>query len=300
MKLDRERQGEMLALIGVVLWALFPIVTILTYSSALPAVVSLAWSTLFAGIFLGIVFALRRSWSEIRNKSALKDIALIALFNGVGYYTFFFIGLKYTSAGNASIMSLMEVFFSFLFFQVFKGQRMPRVYIFGSVLMLAGSIVLLLPNLQSLNKGDFFIFAATIFAPIGNFYQQAARKKVSSGTIIFVRSVMATPLIFFMAYLLGDKVSYVDFRQSFVFLLINGAVLLGLSKIIWTETIHRISVPKAISMSLSIMPFLTLFFAWLILKEVPTVWQLVSLAPLVAGVILITRRPQLVPMQDYA
>ncbi|MBI2356020.1 MAG: DMT family transporter [Candidatus Doudnabacteria bacterium] len=75
-------------------------------------------------------------------------------------------------------------------------------------------------------------------------------------------------------------------RQSWLVLLINGLIMLGLSKIFWLEAIHRISVVKANALS-SMGPLATLFFAWIILRDAPTSWQLLSIVPMIFGVVLL-------------
>ena len=75
-------------------------------------------------------------------------------------------------------------------------------------------------------------------------------------------------------------------KQVWFLLLLNGVVIFGISKIFWVEGIHRMSVTKANALS-SLNPFITLIFAWLLLKDAPTVWQLSALAPMILGVILL-------------
>jgi len=93
--------------------------------------------------------------------------------------------------------------------------------------------------------------------------------------------------LFLLAYALGARVSLADARASLLFLLINGVLLLGLSKLFWIEAIHRISVTKGVALS-SVNPFLTLLLAWLILHQAPAMWQIAGLIPLVAGVLFLT------------
>ena len=71
------------------------------------------------------------------------------------------------------------------------------------------------------------------------------------------------------------------------FLLISGIFLFGVSKILWIESIHRISVTKANALE-SIAPLFTIIFAWIILQQQPTLWQALSFAPSFIGVLLLT------------
>ena len=281
-----KRMGEIYVYLGAVLWAFFPVITILSYGR-LPSLLSLAWSTFFSVFFFAIVVSYKKTWYQLKNPLVWKYIFFIVLFIGVLFYSFYFIGLETTSAGNSGIIALFEVFTSFLFFNLFKKEFISAEHISGSILMICGAFIVLLPNLHAVQIGDFFILAATFFPPIGNYYQQKVRKIASSETIMFARSLVTTPIIFILAFLLRQRVSAETIILSLPYLLINGLLLFGLSKLFWIEAIHRISVTKGNALS-SMTPFLTLIIAWIFLKQSPNLWQLVSLVPLVAGVLLLT------------
>jgi drug/metabolite transporter (DMT)-like permease len=286
MTKSEKRKGEIYIYIGAILWAFFPVITILSYGK-LPSLLSLAWSTFFSVIFFSVVVSYKKTWYQLKNPLVWKYIFFIVLFIGVLFYSFYFTGLETTSAGNAGIIALFEVFTSFLFFNLFKKEFISTEHIVGSILMICGALIVLLPNLRAVRIGDFFILAATFFTPIGNYYQQKIRKIASSETIMFARSLITTPIIFLLAYLLHQHVSAEMIKLSLPYLLINGLLLFGVTKLFWIEAIHRISVTKGNALS-SITPFLTLIIAWIFLKQSPNLWQLVSLIPLVAGVLLLT------------
>lgn len=284
-KLSAERQGELFIFGEAALWSLFPIITILSYNKVSP-LMSLSVSSLFAALFFGAVITLKKSWQELLNKSALKNILLATFFIGILYYVFYFFGLRYTSAGNASIISLSEVFFSYIFFHVLKKDYIPLEHLIGSALMIAGALVVLYPNMHKFQPGDILILIAAFIAPFGNYYVRKARKVVSTESIMFVRSVISGIVIFIFALVIKGASSYLDVKSSLLFLIINGVFLLGLSKIMWIEGIHRISVTKANALG-SLSPLLTLFFVWIFFKTSPTVWQSFSFVPMFFGVVLL-------------
>lgn len=287
MKLNREKQGELFIFIEQALWGLFPVITILSLNK-LPPLVALAGSTFFATIFFAFMISLKNKWAEIKNTSVLSDILLATFFIGVLYYLFSFLGLQYTSAGNASIIGLTQVFFSYLFFHVFRKDYVPVQHIWGAILMVAGAFIVLYPNLQSLRIGDLLILSAAAIAPFGNFFTQRARKVVSTETIMFIRSFITTIVIFSLALIFNPTIPFSDLKDSSVFLLINGIFLLGLSKILWVEAIHRIPVMKANALG-SVVPLFTLFYAWMLLQNYPTPYQLLSLIPMAFGIILLSK-----------
>ncbi len=263
-------------------------VTILTYSSLTP-LFSAALGTLLAAAFFAIVLTLRKRWNHLLRRTAWKDMVLTSFFIGVLFYGFMFTGLRYTTAGNGAILSLMEVFFSFLILGLFlKHEQLSPRHVLGGTLMVLGALCVLLPNASVFQRGDLFIIAATACAPLGNKYAQLARKRVSSETIMFFRSVLSGLFLLFLATFLEPIPSSTTIVSSFGFLFVNGVILLGLSKILWIEGIHRIPITKAISLE-SVMPFMTLIVAYVVLHEPVTPFQILGLLPIIAGISLLTK-----------
>lgn len=281
-----KRRGELFLLSNTFLWSFFPIITVLSYA-ALPGLVSLLWSTAFSALFFAGVITYRKKWAEINNIVLWKYTALIAFFIGVLYYSLYFLGLETTTPGNAALIALFEVFTAFIFFNVLRGERVSLDYKIGGVLMVIGAGIVLVRNFSGVNLGDVFILAATFCAPVGNLFTQKARRIASSEMVMFLRSVISVPAILFLTYVFHTSSSLEDLAVSLPLLFINGFFLIGLSKIFWVEGIHRVTVAKGVALG-GLSPLLTLLFAWLILHQAPSIWQLTSLVPLLLGVLLLT------------
>ncbi|MDO8522428.1 MAG: DMT family transporter [bacterium] len=284
--MSEERKGEWFVYLSGILWAFFPVVTVLTYHS-IGSAASLLWTDVFATIFFAGLIVYRGKLAELRSALLWKYGFLAALFIGVLYYSLIFIGLEFTSPGNVAIISLFEVFTTFLVFNVYEKEFFSSGHTVGAVLMLIGAGIVLVRDFSGLNIGDLFVLAAVLFSPWGNVFQQRARDFASSESIMFIRSLLSIPALGVLAYTLGPNISFEDFRVSLPFLLVNGVLLFGLSKFFWIEAIHRISVTKGVALS-SVTPFLTLMIAWAVLGQVPNIWQLASLVPLTIGVLLLT------------
>jgi len=289
IKLSNERQGEIIIVLEALLWGLFPIMTVLALKS-IPTLLALAWSTLFGAIFFALIISFKRGWQQLKNKDILKDILLSTLLLGVLYYIFFFFGLQYTSPGNASLIAMIEIFFSFCFFNLWHKELVTSKQITGAILMVIGGIIVLYSNIHRFQIGDILILLAGFVAPLGNFFQRRARKSVSSEAILFIRSLLSAIVIFVLAYFTKADFSAVDLRKVFIFLIINGFFLLGLSKFLWVEGIHRIGVMKANALS-GLAPLITLLFAWLLLGNLPTKFQLFAFVPMFFGIILLSNDP---------
>lgn len=286
--LSPQREGELFIGMGTILWSLFPIVTVLSFSS-LPPLLSLSGSSFFAALFFGTVVVIKKEWGQLRNRKALGDILLATLILGVLYYVFYFSGLRSTSPGNASIIALTEIFFSFVFFHVWNKEWIPPKHVVGALLMVCGAGIVLYPNIHGIHIGDMLIVSASLIAPLGNFFQRRARLTVSSSTILFIRSLIAGIFTFILASLFHQSASILQLNSSMIFLAINGLIILGFSKLLWVEAIHRISVTKGNALS-AISPLLTLLFAWIFLHQHATHYQLLSIIPMIIGVRLLSAK----------
>ena len=117
--MSQEKIGEISVLSSSVLWALFPILAILSYSGLSP-IASLSWTTLLSFFFFFGVAIYRSSWVNIFTKEIFFLLLSVTIILSVLFYTLFFFGLQYTSAGNAGIIATFEILFSFIFFNMWK------------------------------------------------------------------------------------------------------------------------------------------------------------------------------------
>ena len=286
MALSKTTTGDLFILSEACLWGLLPVVITLSYFSISP-VASLFFSTFFATLFLGGWLTINKQWSQLLIKEAWFDILLVTLLLAVLYYAFYFTGLKYTTPNNVSIIALSESFFSYLFFQLWKKEYFSTRHLIGSILILIGAMIVLLPKTSYWHMGDWFIVCAAMIAPLGNHFQQKARRKVGSIALLFARSLLALPFLFVAMLYFSGVPSLLSMQHSFWFVIVNGCLLFGFSKILWVEGIHRIPVTKAVALS-SVAPIFTILFSYLILKQSPTVWQLMAFIPIFFGLFLLT------------
>lgn len=283
---NKAFQGELFIIGSAPLWSLFPIFSILAIASIAPLYTA-ALSTLSAAIAFAIFLTIKKEWHQVLDKSAWKDILLVTLIIGVVFYSLIFIGLQRTTAGNASIISLMEIFFTIVILRAWKKEQLTKKKVFGSIFMVVGAMLILFQGNIQLNEGDLIILVATAIPPAGNYFAQQARKKVGSNTILFLRSLLAGLFVLALAIIFEPTPTQAALTESMPFIIINGVLLLGLSKIFWLEGIHRIPISKAISLS-AVTPGLTLFFAYFILNEIPTIWQILGYIPMAFGIFILT------------
>ncbi len=290
--LSRDRKGEFAAYGTAVLWSLFPVVTVLTVQGLSPLFTA-SIATGFSAIFFACMISLRRGWSQLLCRAAWKDMLLATFFIGIVFYAFVFVGYRFTSAGNGAVVSLMEIFFTFLLINILlKHERFDPLHGLGALLMVAGALFVLLPGRsESWNIGDLLIFISTMAPPLGNLYAKRARKAVSAETLMFVRSGVSAPFLLLLAFLFESPPSFSVLQSSFPYLVFSGVILLGLSKILWIEAIHRLPIGKTVALT-EVGVFLTLLFAYLFLDQPATMKQVIGAVPMMIGLFLLTKKPE--------
>lgn len=297
--LSPQRKGELCVFLSALLWGLFPVVTIVTYARIGTMTVG-GISTLIGAAFFAMILTVRGRWAELSERRAWKGILLTSLFTGIIFYSLIFLALRFTTAGNESIMALMEVFSSFLIMSVLL-QREPLALrnISGAACMVAGALIILLPKASGWHAGDILVIIAVFFAPFGNRYGKEAREFVSAETIMFCRSIVGGCFLLLLGAFLESPPTMNALVEAMPYLLLNGIMLLGVSKILWIEGIHLIPITKAVSMEI-ITPAVTLIAAFFILHEQVTLPQLLGLAPMIVGMFLLTGKSSHVPHDALA
>ena len=290
--LSAERTGELFVLAGVTLWGAFPILTKLSLNSITP-IFSLALATLLSCLLFGPLVLFTGKAKFLLVRAAYLPILLVSLINGIGYYYFVFTGMALTSAGNSGIILLTEVFFSFVVLTIIGQEQFNREHFIGALFVVGGAVLALLPELiisddWRIIKGDLLITLGCAIAPIGNIFTRKARQLVPSSVILLIRSLIAGPILLAIAMFQDSTPTSSAISSSLLVIALNGLISMGISKLLWVEAIHRISIPKAISLT-SVCPAITLFLAFFILDEQPSWYQMLAIAPLMFGVFMLTR-----------
>jgi|GEM_PF-237144 len=285
--LREQRKGETFLLAEEFLWGWFPIVTLLSYQFIDP-LWAMAITIFIATIFFAGIMQARGLWPELRRREAWADLFWASFFILL-LFVLLFVGLSFTTAGNAALILFLQVLFAYLYFNVFKGEIMTPTHKAGVVLVSIGAFLVLFPDQMGFNKGDLLVLLAAMVAPVGNRYQQRARRHVHATTLLFVRNLFSLPALFPLAWLLAASHPDLEALAAIWWLLLlNGLFLMGLSKIFWIEGLHRLAITKVSAMT-ALSPLFTMIFAYPVLGEIPGRWQLGGILPILLGGILITR-----------
>ena len=283
---NQERKGEIYMVMVSLLESLFPIFSL--FSIALVgAIYSYFFSIIIAAIIFTSLVIYNNKLHELTNPQARKDLLLTAFFINT-LFVLVFLGLQYTTAGNMAVIIFLQVLFAYLYFNVIGKESLSKTHTIGAVIMGIGAIDILLPDDMVFNKGDLIILLASALAPFANLYQKRARNFASAHSILAFRNLIAIPFIFLIAYVSEVTPSIENIISASPYLIGIGVLVLGVSKVLYIEALHRITITK-ISALLALIPLFTIVFAYFILNEVPSLRQLFGIIPIIIGGYLITK-----------
>lgn len=247
---------------------------------------------LLSTAFFGIVTAVRGEMI-LPNRECIRDILIAAILIGVVYYGLTFIGIRYSTPGNTAIVSLSEILFAYLLIGLLlKHEAVHREHVLGSLLMIFGCALILVPKSSGWHVGDGIILLASMFPSLGNMAMQRARKHVSAAFIMLWRSLIGGVFLAILAFTFEPVPNFSDVVKVLPSIVFGGIMLLGLSKILWIEAIHRMPITRTLSIA-AIQPLLTMLFSFLLLAQKPTLAQCMSFLPMALGLLFLVRSPSL-------
>lgn len=290
---NQKRFAESILVLKNVFSGLFPVITIIAYTNLLSPFAALAWGYVIATILFATIITIKKEWRvNILNKKALKDILMAVIIIAIGFHGLYFLSLQFTSAQNVSLLSLMEIVFSFLIIGfITKKEPISKKHIFGAFLMLCSAIIILFRNSTAFNIGDLLILGAVALAPIGNIFAKRALYQVSLSYLLFMRSLIGAIVFFIASYFFEESLSIEVLIKSVPYLLFSGLVFLGVMKIITMFGFKKTSVTHTISFA-SLKPVFAFIFAWILLKETPTNIQIIATIPSFIGLYILATAQQ--------
>lgn len=286
--LNRQTQGELYVLSASFIEAWFPI-AIFYIAHSLGGIHGLFYSLVIAGILLGIHAVWSGKYKQFADTSAYPALLKTSLIMST-LFMLIFVGAQYTTASHVALIIFLQLLFAYLYFQRYLEEKLNRQHLLGAFLMGLGAIVILFPmdEVWHINLGDGLVLLAAMLAPLGNYYQKQARLKVASTNILLTRSLIGMPVVYLVASVFEVAPSWQMIQAQWAWLLFLGLMIFVVAKILWMESLHRLSIAK-VNALYAVSPLLTLLLAYWLLNEVPSFWQLLAVLPILLGGYLITR-----------
>lgn len=285
-----ERIGELFILAETVLFGLFPIIA--GHATRLmPPVLFAGVCTIVAAICLFFYMLVTGQLKNLINKKAFLYILGVTAFVVIIPSIFIFIGTSKTSSVNTAILLQTELLFTFLIYGFFGIEKINLQKIIGAAITLIGATVVLFNGVIGFKLGDILIIAGTLFYPIGNIFAKKALEVSTPARILFIRNIIGG------FFLIGISIYFENYNSSINTYVLNnlrdialaGILIFFISKVLWYEGMRRIDVSKALSIAIS-APAFSLVYAAIFLKELPTIYQMMGLFVVMAGLLILTQQ----------
>lgn len=247
-----------------------------------------------AGLAIGLVLlspflARRGRWKRLFARDVAPNLLAIGLFSGTA--TVIYINaLAYTTPANAAIMAQVEVLYSALLCAHFLRERLSWSQGAGSLLVMAGTGLILAHDLSSPRwKGDLMVLATPWMFQASHIFSKRLPKDLDpvtvSGGRIFYGLIALAP---FCVWTLVNEPRWSWSPEALTILFLQGLLMSSLNFVLWYMAILRMDLAKATAIMLS-YPALTVLFSWALGRERIYPVQLAGLAITLGGAYWVSR-----------
>jgi drug/metabolite transporter (DMT)-like permease len=232
----------------------------------------------------------------LRGKIALPRRDVIGLLMvgmvGNGLYQLFFVhGLARTRAGNAALIVAAAPAFIALFARARGLERVKRMTLVGIALSVAGVGLVIAGSAKSSNGqttllGSLLVFCGVLCWAVYTIMLQPYTRRIDVIKLSAITMVGgAVPLLIAsMPALIGTNWSAVS-RGGWLALFYSSVISMGVAYFFWYRGL-RVLGPTRTAVYANLQPIIALLVAWAFLGEIPTIFQGVGAATIVAGVFL--------------
>lgn len=278
MKSRAEKEGEWFMMIQILLNSFYPIL-LHEGGEHIPGLQFLAYTTLLGiPLYLG-TSVFRKELGELKNFTVWPYLLGVTFFISIIPFALIFMAAGETSGINIALLLQSELLFTTLF-AAFIGEALGPWRMFGILAVLLGNIFVLFNGAGFLNKADLILFLAPAFFPLGNFFAKKAMQQVSWSTVLLFRTTLGGGIIFILALMFETWVP-LNSRDGLI-LLLFGLGTFGLGRIFWSLALHRLALNKTVALGMT-APGLSLIWAVLLLREVPSLYQWLGITFIACG-----------------
>ena len=274
-------------------------------------------NVLFAANFIAgwTLFAIyRKQWTRATfSKITGRDwwnMVIFTILASVIAPTLFFIGLMLTQVINVVLISTLSIPLSLFFGWLVLKQRPSLGVVLSSILALVGILITFFLHqsepmsvsmkmtMANVGRGTLGHFLATIpksgeiciavsvtFTAFGVMLSEKVLDHVPTGIFSPLTALAGSIVFFFIAVIVFGWGHFIDLLDPFLWewMFLYGAIIVGLGLYLWYRGIHG-TFPADFSIANSFTPVAGIFFAFLILGEVPEWGQIIGGLVILCGI----------------
>ena len=249
---------------------------------------------LWAGLALGLAalspwLAARGRWRRMLARDVAPSLLAMGFFSGLAT-AIYIVALNYTTPVNAVILAQIEVLYSALLSAHFLDERPTPKQSLASLLVVAGTALIVLHDLRSPRwRGDLMILATPWMYQVSHVFSKKLPRDLDATTLsggrVFYGLITMLPLA---AWSLARGAAWNWEPAALRLLLAQGLLMSSLNFVLWYVAIRGMELAKATTMLLS-YPALTLAFSWGLGREPVRSAQIAGLACTFAGALWTAR-----------
>jgi drug/metabolite transporter (DMT)-like permease len=242
-----------------------------------------------AALFLLLV-ALARGRFSLPRRDVIRLLMFGVVGNGV-YQLFFVHGVARTRAGNAALIVAAAPAFIALFARVRGLERVKRLTLFGIALSVLGVGLVIAGSAKPANGevtllGSTLVFFGVLCWSVYTIMLQPYTKRIDVIRLSAITMVGgAVPLLIASTPALIATDWSVVGRGGWLALFYSSVISMGVAYLFWYRGLRVLGATRT-AVYANLQPIIALLVAWAFLGEIPTIFQGVGAATIVAGVFL--------------
>lgn len=244
-----------------------------------------------AGILTIIIFSVVDKKALIPSKNSFSKIGVLALFQTVFQYAFFYLGLAKTTGDRASVINATSVFIALLISSlIFKLEKLTLTKIIGCLIGFSGVVLVSLDVFSDKSKvtflGEAFILLSSVSYAFSSVFMKCYSKNNNPAMLSGYQFAAGGFVLVIAGVFSGGKISYFNFKS--VLLLIYLALVSAIAYSLWSILLKYNPVSKV-----AVCGFMTPVFGYMLSvmfsneKSNVGVLGLPALFLVVAGIVLV-------------
>jgi drug/metabolite transporter (DMT)-like permease len=252
----------------------------------------LRWCTAFL-IFLPFAWPLiKKEWPIVKKRWHI--VLLMALTGVVGFNTLLYIALTFTTSINASLVNTSTPIIIYILSFFMLGERLNRNQIIGTILSLAGLLIIISQGSLdvllkfSFNTGDIIVIAAVICWSIYSLLIKQNAGKLPGYSTFAVSMVLGIFILFPFFVREARTTEIIWSTGSILTILYTGIFASIVAFMSWNTAVERVGPNKA-GIFLNLIPVFAAIFAVLFIDEKLSWYQAAGGVFVIFGVYISTR-----------
>lgn len=242
-----------------------------------------AFSLTVISIFFCLLASFTKSFVQIQRRE-LVLFCFAGLIGLVANQIFLFMGLKYSTATNASLIFSLSPLLTAGLAAVFLKEKVTRQMVIGSLIAIFGIYLVLSVRGQFVfNIGDVLLFGGTATFACNLIFVRLLSKRLSP-IIITTYSFMMGAILFDPFLMIGTNIDWNHSMAIWSFAICSVIIGQGLTTLMWNEAMNDIGAARA-AVVLNLQPLMTMLLDFLIYKNTVTVQQMIGAALVFTGIL---------------